>query len=62
MDTFGQCGLPLIVIHNTVIGQENMVIYLDSLRKTELMEDVIFGHMVGRQLHGFGGRTKLESG
>lgn len=49
MDTFGQCGLPLIVIHNTVIGQESMVIYLDSLRKTELMEYDVFGHVVGRQ-------------
>lgn len=72
MDTFGQCGLPLIVIHKrllvimkigqTVISQENMVKYLDCIRKKELMESVVMGHVVGRQLHRDGGRRVFESG
>lgn len=67
--TFGHCGLPLVVIHKTVIGQpqdgywsRDGAYYLDDLRKTEHMEGVVFGHKVGWQLHEDGGRRVFESG
>lgn len=52
----------MLVIHKTVIGQENMTEHLDDLRKTEHMEGVIIGHKVGWQLHEDGGRRVFESG
>lgn len=49
-------------IGQTVISQENMVKYLDCIRKKELMEFVVMGRVVGRQLHRDGGRRVFESG